>query len=101
MSGGVSGYAGLNARVRVMYSTLLDANTFAELSEASDLVSLVGLLKRTAYGPYLESLKEKEFTSHEIALHIKNRLADAYQSVIHTAPEIPATYSCSSIDTMR
>jgi V/A-type H+-transporting ATPase subunit C len=87
MTGGVSGYAAINARVRVMYSGLLNTEKFATLSEAPDLPSLVGLLKRTVYGPYLESLKEKEITSRGIAYHIKNKLADAYQSVIHMAPE--------------
>jgi vacuolar-type H+-ATPase subunit C/Vma6 len=87
MASGVSAYAALNARVRVLYSSLLDTDTIFALSEAPDLTSLVGLLKRSVYGPYIENLKEKEFTSHGLAFHIKNRLADTYQSVIHTAPQ--------------
>ncbi len=86
MAGGVSGYAAINSRVRVMYSSLLDTGNFAELSDAHDLVSLVGLLKRTAYGPYLDGLKEKELTPQGIVFHIKKRLADVYQSVIHMSP---------------
>lgn len=86
MAGGVSGYAAINARVRVMYSDLINTDYFATLIEAADLTAFVGLLKHTAYGPYLENLKEKEFAPRGIAFQIKRRLADVYQSVIHSAP---------------
>jgi V/A-type H+-transporting ATPase subunit C len=86
MSGGVSGYAAINARVRVMYSRLLGADELARLSDAADLVSLVGLLKPTVYGPYLENLRDKDFTSRAIIFQLKRGLAEAYQGVIHVAP---------------
>jgi len=87
MASGVSAYAALNARVRVLYSTLLELSAIASMSEAPDLASLIALLKRSVYGPYIENLKEKDLTAHGLTLHIKSRLADAYQSVIHTAPQ--------------
>ena len=85
--GGVSGYAAISARVRAMASSLLDPHDFARLSDASDFVSLIGQLKNTAYGPYLEGLKDKEYTPRRVDLQIKGRLADSYFSVIHMAPE--------------
>lgn len=91
MAGGVSGYAAINARVRVMYSYLLTGGQLARLSQAPDLASLVGILRQTAYGPYLEGLRDKDFTPQAIIYQIKRRLADVYQSVIHVAP--PHTHS--------
>ena len=84
---GVSGYAAISARVRAMYSSLLNPQDFARLSDAPDFASLIGQLKLTAYGPYLESLKDKEVTPQRVNLKIKGRLADSYSSVIHMAPE--------------
>jgi V/A-type H+/Na+-transporting ATPase subunit C len=86
-AGGVSGYAAISARVRAMYSSLLTEQDFLRLSEAPDFQSLIGLLKQTAYGPYLESLKDKDLTPRKVDLQIKGRLADSYSSVIHIAPE--------------
>lgn len=85
-SSGVSGYAALSARVRAMYASLLSAEDFARLSEAPDLPTLVTQLKQTAYGPYLDALKEKDLTPQKVDLAIKGRLADSYYSVIHMAP---------------
>ena len=87
MPGGVSGYAAISARVRAMYSSLLSPQDLARLGEAPDLPSLIGQLKQTAYGPFLESLKEKDLTPRKVDLQIKGRLADSYNSVIHIAPE--------------
>jgi V/A-type H+-transporting ATPase subunit C len=91
MAGGVSGYAAINARVRVKYSYLLSGEELARLSQAPDLAALVGALKQTAYGPYLENMREKDFTPQAVIYQIKRRLADAYQSVVHVAP--PQTHS--------
>ena len=84
---GVSGYAAISARVRAMYSNLLSPQDFARLSDSPDLPTLVSQLKTTAYGPYLESLKEKDLTSQKVDLQIKGRLADSYASVIQMAPQ--------------
>ena len=84
---GVSGYAAISARVRAMYSSLLSAQDFARLSDSPDLPSLITQLKQTAYGPYLENLKDKDLTPQKVDLAIKGRLADSYRSVIQMAPE--------------
>ncbi len=86
MASGVSTHAGLNARVRVMYSDLLSASTLAALAEASDLQNMVLMLKRTAYGPQIEALKERELTNRTLVLAFKRRLAEACESLIRTAP---------------
>lgn len=86
MSGGVSGYAALNSRVRAMYSSLLSPQDMARLIDAADFPSQIALLKPTAYGPYLENLKEKELNPRRVLFQLKGRLADAYYSVIHMAP---------------
>ncbi|MGE5461780.1 MAG: V-type ATPase subunit, partial [Syntrophothermus sp.] len=84
---GVSGYAAISARVRAMYSSMLSPQDFARLSDSPDLPTLVTQLKQTAYGPYLETLKEKDLTPQKVDLAIKGRLADSYRSVIQMAPE--------------
>jgi V/A-type H+-transporting ATPase subunit C len=84
---GVSGYAAISARVRAMYSSLLSPQDFARLSDAPDFSTLITQLKQTAYGPYLENLKDKDMTPQKVDLAIKGRLADSYYSVIHMAPE--------------
>ncbi len=86
MASGVSAYAALNARVRVMYSQLLTASELTRLSEAADLPALVGMLKRTAYDKQLEVLKEREPTPRSIVLAIKRRLAEVCESLVRTAP---------------
>ncbi len=86
MSGGVSGYAALNARVRAMYSSLLSPQDMLRLSDATDFPSLIALLKPTIYGSYIDGLKEKELTPRRTISQLRGRLADAYYSVIHMAP---------------
>jgi V/A-type H+-transporting ATPase subunit C len=87
MASGVSGYAAISARVRAMYSSLLSPQDFARLSDSPDLSALISQLKNTAYGPYLESLKERDLTPQKVELHIEGRLADSYASVIQMAPQ--------------
>jgi len=86
-TGGVNGYAFINARVRVMYSTLLSAQETAQLVESPDLNALLTLLKHTAYAPYLEKVKDKDLTARRAAFQIRGRLADTFTSIIHAAPE--------------
>ena len=85
--GGVSAYAAINAQVRAMYSDLLSPQDLGHLSDAPDVLNLVGQLKHTAYGRYLDDLKDKDLIPRRIILQIKGRLADAYHTVIHMAPE--------------
>jgi V/A-type H+-transporting ATPase subunit C len=84
---GVSGYAAISARVRAMYASLLSPQDFARLSGSPDFPTLIAQLKTTAYGPYLENLKERDLTPQKVELQIKGRLADSYESVIQMAPQ--------------
>jgi V/A-type H+-transporting ATPase subunit C len=86
-SGGVSGYAAINARVRVMYSTLHTSQDLIRLSEAADFTSLMAMLKRSAAGPYLERVNDKDLTPRRAVFQIKSRLADEYVSIVRMAPE--------------
>src|SRR6202142_443018 len=85
--GGVSAYAAISARVRAMYSGLLSPQDLSRLSDAPDVLNLVGQLQHTAYGSYLDNLKDKDFIPRRIVLQIKGKLADAYHSVIYMSPE--------------
>ena len=87
MAGGVSGYAALNARVRVMYSTLLTQQQLGVLYEAVDFNGLISALKSTRYATYLEKAKDKELTARRAAFQIRARLTDEFYSIIHNAPE--------------
>lgn len=84
--GGVSEYAAVNSRVRVLYSGLLTPQAGAGLREAADLTSLVTALQSTAYSPYLKNLEDKGLTPKQVIYQIKNRIAVAYQTAIHSAP---------------
>ena len=86
MPGGVSGYAAISSRVRAMYAGLLTSQDVLRLSESPDFSSLFGLLKNTAYGPYLDSLKDKDIAPRRVIHQIKRKLADSYYSVIQMTP---------------
>lgn len=85
--GSVSDYAAIVARVRVMYSTLNTTQDLANLSEAADFPALLALLKHTAYNVYLDQVSDKELTPRRAVFQIKERLADAYVSIIQMAPK--------------
>jgi V/A-type H+-transporting ATPase subunit C len=86
MAGGVADYAAISSRVRAMYADLLTPQDMVRLSEAPDFISLFNLLKNTAYGPYLEGLKDKDINPRRVILQIKRKLADAFNSVIQMSP---------------
>ena len=88
MVNGVAGYAAINARVRSMMSNMLTREDYAALIDAPDYESLIALLKRTAYGPYLEKVKDQDLTPRRAAFQIRGRLADAYTTLIFTAPQL-------------
>jgi V/A-type H+/Na+-transporting ATPase subunit C len=85
-TGGVSGYAAISARVRAKSAELLTPRDMVRLSEAPDFASLFALLKATAYGPYLENLKDKDVAPRRTIMEAKRRLADAFESVVQMAP---------------
>ncbi|HET9589578.1 MAG TPA: V-type ATPase subunit, partial [Anaerolineales bacterium] len=86
-SGGVTGYAAISARVRAMYSDLLTPQDMLRLNDSPDFPALFSALKTTAYGPYLEGLKDKEITPKQVINQVKKKLAASYYSVIQMAPE--------------
>lgn len=86
-SGGVTGYAAISARVRAMYADLLTQQDLIRLNDSPDFPTFFSSLKTTAYGPYLEGLKDKEITPKRVISQIKRKLADSYYSVIQMAPE--------------
>lgn len=86
MAGGVADYAAISARVRAMYAEVLTPQDIIRLSESPDFVSLLNLLKSTAYGPYLEGLKDKDINPRRVIIQVKRKLAEAYYSVIQMAP---------------
>src|SRR5512134_2372811 len=85
--GGVTGYAAISARVRAMYADLLTPQDWARLNDSPDFSTLFSALIATAYGPYLEGLKDKEIKPRRAIYQVKRKLADAYYSVTQMAPE--------------
>src|SRR5512143_722249 len=94
MSGGVSAYAAVSARVRVKYSYLLSAAQLRMLGEAADVRALVDALKRTPYGPHLESLKEPDPDVAAVAGVLRTRLVEEAQSVIRSVPGVARPLLC-------
>ena len=86
MAGGVSGYAAISARVRAKYAELLSPQEVMRLNEAQDFAALFNALKATAYGPYLEGLKDKDINPRRVTTQVRRKLAEAYYSVIQMAP---------------
>jgi V/A-type H+-transporting ATPase subunit C len=84
--GGVSEYAAIHSRVRIMYAGLLTPQTASNLRDADDLPALIAILKNTAYGPYLKDVDDKEITPKQAVHKIKNRIADVYLTIVHSAP---------------
>ena len=86
MAGGVTDYAAISSRVRAKYADLLTPQDMIRLSESPDFLSLFNSLKSTAYGPYLENLKDKDINPRRVITQIKRKLADAFYSVIQMSP---------------
>lgn len=87
MASGVSGYAAISAKVRVLYSNLLSPQDIVRLSDSPDFYSLITSLKSTPYGSYLSAVKDNELTPRRAIQQIRYRLADSYSSVIQMSPE--------------
>ncbi len=85
-TGGVSGYAAISARVRAKSAALLTPQEMVRLSEAPDFASLFSSLRATAYGPYLENLKDKDIAPRRVIMEAKRRLAESFDSVVQMAP---------------
>lgn len=85
--GGVTGYAAISARVRAMYADLLTPQDWARLNDSPDFPTLFSSLKTSAYGPYLDGLKDKEIAPKRAINQVKRKLGDVYYSVVQMAPE--------------
>jgi V/A-type H+/Na+-transporting ATPase subunit C len=85
-TGGVSGYAAISARVRAKSAELLTPQDMVRLSEAPDFASLFTALRATAYGPYLENLKDNDVTPRRVIMEAKRRLAESFDGVVQMAP---------------
>ncbi|MCI0554238.1 MAG: V-type ATPase subunit, partial [Anaerolineae bacterium] len=86
MAGGVTDYAAISSRVRAKYADLLTPQDMIRLSDSPDFLSLFNSLKSTAYGPYLEGLKDKDINPRRVITQIKRKLADSFYSVIQMSP---------------
>jgi V/A-type H+-transporting ATPase subunit C len=86
-SNATSDFAAINARVRVMYSTLLSKQDFSSLIETADLDALLSQLKHSPYNPYLERAKDKELTARRAAFLMRGRMSEAFHSIINGVPE--------------
>ena len=73
MAGGVTGYAAISARVRAMYADLLTPQDMMRLSDSPDFQTLFSTLKTTSYGPYLDSLKDKEINPRRVISQVKRK----------------------------
>ena len=82
----VSAYAELQARVRARYSRLLTVKTFYKLLQTPDFEAVLARLKKTAYGPYLESVDPQDLTPRRATYQLYRRLADAYGDLIDLPP---------------
>jgi V/A-type H+-transporting ATPase subunit C len=87
MASGVSGYAAINARVRVMFSTLHTPQELSAMVEAADFSALITQLKHTAFGPYLDRVGEKDLTPRRAVFEVKGRLSDSYGTIIRNVPK--------------
>jgi V/A-type H+-transporting ATPase subunit C len=84
---GVLGYAAIHARVRAMYSALLTLEQWADLANAVDYAALIGLLKRTVYGPYLIQVPEGDLLPRRTVFQIKSQTADVCTAVTRAATD--------------
>ncbi len=84
---GVFGYAGINARVRAMISTLLSPVEWNELINSPDLSALISVLRRTVYGPYLSQVEETELNPRRAVYQIQKQMADNFVALIKAAPD--------------
>jgi V/A-type H+-transporting ATPase subunit C len=85
-SSGVLGYAGIQARVRAMYSTMLTPVELSEILRTTNFNSLITMLRRSVYGPFLARVDDNELTPRRAVYQIKSQIADAYNTVIRVTP---------------
>jgi V/A-type H+-transporting ATPase subunit C len=84
---GVWGYAGIHARVRARYSYLITTQEWAELVGAADFKVLIGLLRRSVYGPYLMQMDEGVLTPRRAVYQIEKQMADTFTTIVRSTPK--------------
>ncbi len=84
---GVFGYAGIHTRVRARVSTLLAPEEWTDLINSVDYSALIGLLRRSVYGPYLLRVDEQSLTPKRAVYQIESQMADTFATLIRLAPE--------------
>lgn len=85
---GVLGYSTIHARVRAMYATMLDPESWQRLCEAGTYPALLEILKDTVYGPYLEAVQDQNLTSRRAVYQMKGQLGDAFVTIIRSIPDV-------------
>lgn len=89
LSGGVFEYAAINPRARAMYFTLLTAQEWIELVNATDYNALIGLLRRTIYGSCLMQVDEKDLDPRQTVFQLNRQMADVMSLSSNRRPNIP------------
>jgi len=84
---GVWGYAGIHARVRARYSYLISPQEWDELVGAADFNALIGLLRRSVYGPYLMQMDEGVLTPRRAVYQIEKEMADTFTTIVRSTPK--------------
>jgi len=79
----VSTYSIVQATVRALYSNMLGPETWVALVQAGDLDSVLSVLSKTVYAPYLQL---KAITPRRAVYRIRRHLADVYTKLIRLLP---------------
>ncbi len=82
----VSAYALVQATVRARYSTLLGSGTWSALIECQDFESVLAILSKTVYGPYLQIASEM-WTPRRTVYQLRWHVSDSYRRLIDLTPE--------------
>ena len=81
----VSAYSLVQAIVRARYSTLLGPDTWTTLIQCQDFESVLVLLSKTAFGPYLQIASDL-LTPRRAVYQLRWRLAKDYERLIDVTP---------------
>jgi V/A-type H+/Na+-transporting ATPase subunit C len=88
MSGGVTGYAAVCARVRVKYANLISPSQMRQLADAPDLTAFSEALKRTPYEQLASDIHESWAPTAALAGSFRRVLAEEAASVIRATPGV-------------
>jgi vacuolar-type H+-ATPase subunit C/Vma6 len=74
----------VHATVRALYSNMLGPETWVVLIQAKDFDTVLSVLSKTVYAPYLQL---KNITPRRAVYQIRRHLADVYTKLIRLLPE--------------